>query len=346
MKRYLPYLIPILLLSGGLGWYFFTRQSSTLNQSEANFKVAYKERIGKIILHDDKKRTITLEKKDGRWMLNNKFQARQDLTNQLLNVVTRIESQAPVGKAAYQNVLREMLASNIQVQIFYEGENKPERVYYVGGPTLDSKGTYMLMEINGKPAERPHIVRIPGLDAYLTPSYEMEEDMWRSRTVFSLSPEAIQSISIRYPAENMQSFSLEAEGRDSFTLFNYLHEAEPVKQAYLYAYASFFTDVQIENFENENELRTEIVRQTPYAIVEVKSKTGETTSTKLFFMPINRRSKTQFDEQGNEVAADIDKLYISLNNDRDFGVAQIYVWGRVLRTFQDFLKAEQAQPKP
>jgi hypothetical protein len=240
-------------------------------------------------------------------------------------------------------VLREMLASNIQVQIYYEGKNNPEKVYYVGGPTLDSKATYMLMQVDGKPASRPHIVRIPGFDGYLTPTYEVEEDVWRSRMAFNVNPEAIKTIEVKYPEQDALSFSIELAGRDSFVLFNSKRQAANMKQGYLYAYVSMFQGVQIESFENENEEKELTLKQTPLAVVSVTTQNGETKVAKLFYMPVNRRSKTQFDEQGNDVKTDIDKLYIALNDDKDFGVAQVYVFGKLLRTFEEFIKADTAK---
>ncbi len=340
MKKYIPYILLLVILSVLIGWFLLKPNQTTLDEKEGAFKVKDRARFGKVVLHDDKKRDIVLEKKNRIWWVNDKYEAREDLIERLLDVATRIESQAPVSKAAHENVLREMLASNIQVQIYYEGKSNPEKVYYVGGPTLDSKSTYMLMQVDGKPASRPHIVRIPGFDGYLTPTYEVEEDIWRSRMVFNVNPEAIKMIEVKYPERVEQSFSLELAGRDSFVLFNAKRQIGQVKQGYLFAYISQFQGIQIEDFENENEEKDLTLRQTPFAVISVTTQDEKTKSVKLFFMPVNRRSKTQVDEQGNDVKTDIDKLYIALNEDKDFGVAQVYVFGKLLRTFDEFIKAE------
>jgi hypothetical protein len=340
MRKYLPYILLLVILSVLMAWYLLTPNQTTLDEREGAFKVKDPARIGKVILHDDKKRDIVLEKKNGIWFVNDKYEARQDLIERLLEVVSRIESQAPVSKAAHENVLREMLASNIQVQVFYAGKSNPEKVYYVGGPTLDSKATYMLMQLDGKPASRPHIVRIPGFDGYLTPTYEVEEDVWRSRMVFNVNPESVKKLEVQYPENDVQSFSIEQAGRDSFKLLNSKGANTIVPQGVLYAYVSMYQGVQIEDFENENAEKDMILRQTPLAIISVTTQNGDAKLAKLFYMPVNRRSKTQMDEHGNDVKTDIDKLYIALNDDKDFGVAQIYVFGKLLRTFEEFTKSE------
>jgi len=343
MKKYIPYILLLAVLGALLAWYLLKPNQTTLDEREGAFKVKDRARIGKVILHDDKKRDIVLEKKDGRWFVNDKYEAREDLIERLLDVSTRIESQAPVSKVAHENVLREMLAANIQVQIYYEGKSNPEKVYYVGGPTLDSKATYMLMQVDGKPASRPHIVRIPGFDGYLTPTYEVEEDVWRSRMVFDVNPEAIKIIEVKYPEQDALSFSVELAGRDSFVVYNSKRQTAKINQGGIYAYVSMYQGVQIEDFENENPEKELTLAQVPLAVISVTTQNGETKTAKLFYMPVNRRSKTQVDQQGNDVKTDIDKLYIALNNDKDFGVAQVYVFGKLMRSFEEFTKPETAK---
>ncbi len=345
MKKFLPYIILLLLLSVLMGWYVMNDNQSTVDKKEADFKVKNREKIVKVILHDDQKRTVVLEQKNGVWIVNDKHEAREDLMNQLLEVASRIESQSPVSKAAHENVLREMLASNIRVQIFCDGKTKPTKTYYVGGPTLDNRGTYMLMELNGKPAARPHIVVIPGREGYLTPVYEVEEDVWRNRTLISVKPEHVKNLEITYPEKNYQSFSLERISLDSFKLLNFKQEPEPIHQGILYTYLMLFENVQLETFEGNNDERDFTLKQTPYATIKINTTDGKDKIVNFYYMPVNRRSKKQFDEEGNELKIDTDKLYVSFNNDADFGVAQMYVVGRILRTFEDFLKANAITKK-
>jgi hypothetical protein len=333
MKKFIPHILAIVLLSGLAAFFFFKQNESTLHPREADFKVKNPEAIKKIILRDEQKRTIVLEKKKSVWQVNNKYIAREDLIQHLLNILAKMESQAPVGKAAHENVLREMLNRNIRVQIF-TGGTQPQKVFYVGGPTLDGRGTYMILEIDGKPAERPHVVKVPGIDAYLTPAFEMDEEVWRSRKAFSVSPYELAQVSVQYPASPMQSFTISAAG-DSFELCNALGEKEYAHPSILYTYCAMYESIYFEAFDNKNSERNLITQEPPFAIITVKEKNGNTTEVKLYYMPINRRSKRLFDEQGNELLADVDRFF-ALHNNTDFAIAQVYVFGKLLRKYQDF----------
>lgn len=337
MKKYFPYLIAIVVLGGIAAFFLLSENESTINQREANFKIKNPAAVTKIILHDEQNRTITLAKTKSGWQVNEKFEARQDLIDHLLSILAKLESQAPVSKAAHENVLREMLAKNIQVQVF-TGSGAAEKVFYVGGPTLDSKGTYMILEVNGKLANRPHVVRVPGIDGYLTPAFEMKEEVWRSRKVFDAQPQQVAAISVVYPASEWQSFSIKAVG-DSFELRNAKGELERANQSVLYSYCAMYEGIYFEAFDNGSEQRESTLKEQPYAIITLKEKNGKTSEVKLFYMPINRRSKRLFDEQGNDVLVDVDRFF-ALHNNKDFAIAQVYVFGKLLRKYQDFF------PKP
>ncbi len=53
-------------------------------------------------------------------------------------------------------------------------------------------------------------------------------------------------------------------------------------------------------------------------------------------MPVSKRSKLQFDENGHEMTYDIDHYYASIHNGQDFAIVQYYVLGKLLRNYRDF----------
>lgn len=340
VKKFLPHIIVLLILGGIAAFYFlWNEDESTINKRESNFKIEKPESVTKIILHNERKQTITLEKKNGLWLVNGKFDAREDLIANLLTILSRIESDAPVSKAAHDNVLREMLARNIQVQVFKNNSSSPEKVFYVGGSTTDGKGTYMLLDVNGKIASRPHVVRVPGLVGHLTPSFEMDEETWHSRKIFDIKPEKIAELTVRYPQAISESFSIVAKG-DSFELHNANGEIKATKQSILYSYCAMYQGIYFEAYDNENIERQLILKNTPFAEFSLKEKSGKQTDVKLFYMPVNKRSKRLVDEQGNEVTSDVDRFY-ALANGKDFAIAQVYVFGKLLRKYQDFFPPQK-----
>ncbi|MBL0309056.1 MAG: hypothetical protein IPP77_05070 [Bacteroidetes bacterium] len=151
MKKYLPYILLILALAGASAWFVYNKTSGTSEMKEDAFAVKDASDVSKIVLTDSDHKQILLTKVEGIWMVNNKFPAREELIQSLMDAVTRMTILSPVPYSAHDNVLRELMAKNVKAEIYVAGESNPIKTYYVGGPTLDGKGTYLLLEKDGKP---------------------------------------------------------------------------------------------------------------------------------------------------------------------------------------------------
>ena len=48
-------------------------------------------------------------------------------------------------------------------------------------------------------------------------------------------------------------------------------------------------------------------------------------------MPVSKRSKTQFDEKGNDMTYDIDHYYASVHDEKDFAISELksYTWDTI-----------------
>lgn len=339
MKKYLPYLAAILVLAGAAVWFIKTQTKGTLNEEEGNFAVKEKSTIAKIVLTDTENKKVELTNTNGTWMLNGEYIARPDLIGQLLESVTRVTSLCPVPKAAHDNVIREMMAHHVLTQI-YDTDGELLRSYWVGGPSVDGLYTYMLLEMDGKPATRPQMAYIPGVKGYLTYRYSTDFENWRSRQIFNYAKsEQIKKLSVEYTADEQNSFVITQVGADSFAIAprdEKYRINEPYQQKYIRQYLGFYQSVFIETFDNKNPLKDSIAATVPYCIITITNDKNEVNEVRMFYMPINRRSKSQFDEQGRERTIDIERAYASLNKDRDFGIVQYYVFGTLLRNYKDF----------
>ena len=79
----------------------------------------------------------------------------------------------------------------------------------------------------------------------------------------------------------------------------------------------------------------------PYCVFTVTEKDNSINKARLFRMPASKRSKMQYDEKGNEMAYDIDHFHAAIHDDKDFAIVQYYVFGRLLRSYQDFFFKER-----
>ena len=76
-------------------------------------------------------------------------------------------------------VVKEMASHNKKVEI-YDKNGKLMKAYFVGGPSLDALGTYMLME----KAKTPYVTAIPGFQGVLDTRYTTDEQVIRSLTIY------------------------------------------------------------------------------------------------------------------------------------------------------------------
>jgi hypothetical protein len=339
MKRFLPFVIVILLLAAAATWFVLHKAHGTFDKEENAFAIADKKDITKVILSDTGKKRVELTLVKGVWMLNGKYPAREELVASLFEVLARVTTLCPVPRAAHDYVVRTLFEKHIKVEVYSNNNTEAEQVYYVGGPSADGNGTYMLREIDGKPDARPYITFMPGMHGYLTPRYQTDEEIWRSRVVFKYSPENIKSLALEYPGEESRSFTLNRVSKDSFSL-SALNDKYTIhqdyKQKYVHDYLAFYSSISIETFDNKNTSKDSVIHTTPYSIFTITGNDGTVNKLNMFYMPANKRTKMPFDSKGNVMTYDVDRYYASFNNDKDFAVVQYYVFGKLLRSYEDF----------
>ncbi len=338
MKKYLSLVLIIIALAGVAIWFYTHPSKGTINQMEGDFAVKDKTEIAKLVLTDTENKKVELTQQGGVWFVNGKYPAREELVAQLLDAVTRVTSLCPVPTAAHDNVIREMMGYHVQAQIF-DAKNNLLKSYWVGGPTVDGQNTYMLLEIDGKPASRPHMTYVPGVKGYLTFRYSTDEENWRTKILFNYQQKEIKSLSVEYPADEKNSFTITNVAEDSFTLspVNEKYRInDSYQQKFIRQYLAFYSSIYIEAFDNSYSLKDSVQKTTPYCTITITEKDNSVNKVKLYYMPVSKRSKSQFDAKGNEMTYDIDHYYASIHNDEDFAIVQYYVFGKLLRNYKDF----------
>ena len=166
---------------------------STIKQDN-NFSINDTSLITKVFLADRHGNTITLNKYNNFWMVNNQFVVRKDVIKILLSTANKISIKKPVSKNAFENVVKYIATSGIYVE-FYEGDNLVKS-YTIGSNTPDHLGTYMLL----KGSEKPYVIHIPFFNGFLSPRYgvkgsHLDINNWRSTKVFDINYDDIDFIS-------------------------------------------------------------------------------------------------------------------------------------------------------
>lgn len=333
MKRNKVAIILVVLLGSISFWFIVNNKKSTLRKGMRDFALQDTALVTKIFLADKNNRTVTLEKQQpGLWRLNNKFYARNDAVNMLLETMKRVEVKSPVSKSAQENVIKSLAAGGIKIEA-YQGD-KLIKIYYVGSETQDMLGTYMLLADpeTMENSSVPYITYIPGFDGYLTTRYFTNETDWRDRSVFRYTPPEIKSVKVEFPMKPDDGFEINNLSGAKFELRS-LSDNLPLTAIDTLAvkqYISYFQNIQYELIEKlEKRLIDSVAASAPINSITVTDIKGNKNVVKLFY---KSAAPDAIDHITNKPAIyDKDRIFALINNGTDFVTVQYFVFGKLLQ---------------
>jgi len=144
MKNIRRNIIIVIILVFVALYFFLTQRHGTIPKELKDFAVEDTASVDKIFMVNKEGQQVLLERKNNFWMVNGKYYARKDAVSTLLKTIHRIDVKAPVAKSMFKTIVSNLAVRSIKVEIYQE--SKLIRTYYVGGPTKDQYGTYMLLE--------------------------------------------------------------------------------------------------------------------------------------------------------------------------------------------------------
>lgn len=339
MKKNLLYLLALALAAGVVFFLLNKKKEETQIASDRDFAVRDVAEVERIVL-SDKNAKADLRREADHWKINGKYKVMQPKMEVLLETLKKIRVEYPVSNVAMSNAAKELSAKSVRVEMYRKNEEAPFKVYSVGGATQDSKGTFMRMELNGAPAEKIYVMNIPAFVGRLDVRYFTDENEWRDTEVFDYDMEDIAQVSVQYLMQPQHSFNLVAVTADSFIITQPANYSTPVSgkiyKEGVVKYLSSFDFLNAEMYDNENPKKDSIVNEMPYATVMVTGRNGNSKQMTVFYMPLNRRSKQQFDREGKRLPYDTDKYYAQIDSGRDFVIIQNFVFGKIFRKYEDF----------
>ncbi len=347
MKRNITYIAILLFFAAAVIFIRHSKKEAANAPHDMDFAVKDIETVDRIVL-SNRKDTADLRREAGHWKINGKYRVMQPKMKVLLETMQRLIIQGPVANNRRQAVLQDFDKGSTKVEVYRADDAKPFKTYYVDGNTEDSKGTYMLMELNGRKAERPFVMVVPGFTGILSVRYFTDETGWRDTKVFDYSPGDIKQITVSYPQLPGHSFYINVAGDDSFAVYPVQSDGSPQPAEKVYKegvirYLSLFRSLHAEGFDNNNSKKDSIISSTPYVSVAITDKNNNVNRLVVYYMSLNRRSKQQVDRQGIRLPYDLDRYYATINSGNDFVTIQDFVFGKIFRRYSDFvLKATPA----
>jgi hypothetical protein len=346
MKRNTFIIVGLALVLALAAFYFIgTTETNTVRQELRDFAFEDTTAVSKIFLASKTGTHSTLVKTEEGWIVNGKYKARPDAVKNLLNTIQKLEVYQPVASAAETNVIKTLATNAIKVEIYANNDHKkPAKVYYVGGPTQSQLGTYMIMENSSK----PFIMYIPGFNGYLSSRYFTSENEWRSREMLNYDRDDIASLELKNFLIPEQSYTMinnsEAGEKHEFRLLNAeMQDISPIDTLKIASYLTFFENIQFEGFDMaiKEEVKDSIIAAGPNFQLIIKDKKGEQRILTMYNMPITKRSSVQEDREGNPLTIDRDRFYGMIDNDDNFIVLQFFVFEKILRFKDEFIKQKK-----
>ncbi|MFM9943973.1 MAG: DUF4340 domain-containing protein [Bacteroidia bacterium] len=328
-------LILILLVGGVAAWFFLKPNTTgTSDKSKTDFAIKNTEQITKIFISNKQEGNVLLEKKNGIWMVNGKYEASKPFMEFfLLETLKKIRVAGPVPLPARQNVIASMATMATKVEI-YKG-NEIDKVYYVGQPTSDMTGTYMYLE----GSKDPYITHVPGFDGFLSTRYPVTEKEWVSKVVMDFKPEDINAVDINFPDNINESFTITRKGHTNdfdITSSQTSRDGKP-NYAAVKSYFGMFVNKTCESFIDLTPLKIDSIKKTkPFCVITLTDKKDRIHKLTVYKRESSERDHGVYDNKGNRLAYDPSRLNAFLNNDKRVMVIQDIVFNSIMIKYSDF----------
>jgi len=325
MKKKNIIIIVVFVLSlGGALAVFFSKTNGTIKPELKNFAVEDTSGVDKIFLADKSSHQVTLTKENNVWKVNGKYYARKDMIDNLMDVIRRITVRSIVAKSAQESIIKRMATGSIKVEIYKKGELF--KIYYVGSGTQDNMGSFMLLENSSA----PFICFLPGHHGTVTNFYMPLENEWRDRVIFRYGFQDMKSVTVEYPSDPANNFTIDIESDNSLrlrsgTTGNYLPSFDTSK---VKAYLLEFKNVAFEDFTSVSREKMDSVRLKYHLFtISIKErKSGTVKSVKAYKLPL--RSGTT-DDYGRLIYFDEDRMYGEVSGIEEQVILQYLTFDRI-----------------
>ncbi len=329
-------LILLVLVVAAIFVYKSKGKTSTIDKEASDFGLKDTASIDKLFLADKEGKSILLERKPTGWLLNGKYPVRPDAIELLLYTVNMVEVKSPVSKSSRDNVIKLLAGKSTKIELYSKGTKVKQ--YYVGNNTQDHTGTYMLLT-NPETDENykdPFITHIPGFEGFLTTRYFTDEQDWRDRLMINYRPPQLKQIKLELHEIPDSSFIIDLFSMQRFGLKTIKGQQLPFDEEKIKQYIAYFQNVNCEVvLDKKTKLADSLGTLVPFATLTITDR-NNTLNVSQFYHKLSIPSQNK--NYGVDYKYDPDRLYVKYNNGADYGVAQYFVFGKMLQTYQYFLR--------
>lgn len=277
MRRETIVLVAVFLFLG-IGFIILQFKNEPLLDPDRTFHIEDKQRVYEVFITHRDGEQVKLSKKNGFWLLNDTFKANPNIIENLLDAIARIQIKYVPPQAALPVIINDLAKNGIRVEIF-DQHHKKLMGYYVGGSTVDERGTHIIRENS----DLPFIGELAGWEGNLRFRFRMKGNEWRDKTIFEYKVKDLASVELTYPKQQLASFQLiQKNGSFQLKSASSLRKSIKISTSKGIAYLNGFEKLGAEAFETNNPYRDSIENSLPFVTITLKEKEGKQRRLKVW----------------------------------------------------------------
>jgi hypothetical protein len=290
-------------------------------------------------------KSILLERQaDNKWLLNKIYPA---MPLQMVNILTCLYMQTalmPVSANEHDRVVKLLAGLSTKVEV-YNRSGEKIKTFYVAGQGPNYHGSYMITEN----AQQAYLVEVPGFDGYLSPRYTVDLNDWRSRTMIDWGLDSLASISIHYPENPSNSFTvINGKGTPTVNIDPSLtskYTALNVRRTL--SYLSFFKNVNAEGYLNGTIGLDSIIAHTRIRCqLKVQNTIGNEKAFDIYWIPsegMELNDANYPSSMPGQLPVNVERMYAVDVRAKDTLLIQSRTFDKLLRNAPEFYTASPAQ---
>mgnify|MGYP007077385744 CR=1 FL=1 len=318
-----------------------TSSSGMSSEALSDFAVDDTAKINKLILTDTEgNKGVTLLRNGSIWTDSEGNCVQQHLVQTILMTIKRIQVKSPVPKNSLETINKNLTTHHRKVEIYQE--DQLVKTWYVGQPTPDQYGTYMLLKDpeKGKSPE-PFVMYLPNMHGNLETRFITNPLEFECTEVFKYDPLNIKTVEVQLPDSAQYNFKITAINKNEFKLSNNGQNVPDFDTIRVRGYLVGFQKIHFEqhNYLIDKKSSDSLKATTPWYIIEVTDKQGESKKITCFK---KKMTYERYDFDGELIEYDRDRLWVVIPDGR-LVVGQFYVFDKILKDLRFFLK-DQGPP--
>ena len=305
-KKFYVTIATIIILSIWAWFTVHTDGNSTASIDPTLLAIQDTTTLTRVVVTKGGQPVATLNKSAGKWMINDKYPIDNSRQTILMMVLTKVKAKRPVSEKQEKEIITKITKEGYSVKVF--SGNDLIKEYQVSSDVNDNTGSIYV--VNG----HAYYADVLGLEDFIAGQFfAIDENAWRSRTLFSASIKNLELLQIDFLKKPRVTTTIQyksgffdvpgVQHLDSNRLGNFLIQYRLVKadqllspqdtmaQSYMKAGADFAIKVEQVDSLSNNEVSFYYNRRNPGFLIGYSKKHGcpfkinKTQVSKLLAMP-------------------------------------------------------------